>query len=127
MSTFTDKGKKLLEPRIDPTTKKMDVGGFLIPPTNLITALLFGFAKHTSPKAKEYYFWRCCDELWNNPDMPEPMMVRHPWAEEMIRAAINNKYLAVGGSASSGKSHTFAAWGIINWLSQHRKELPQKK
>lgn len=123
MSTFTDKGKKLLEPRIDPTTKKMDVGGFLIPPTNLITALLFGFAKHTSPKAKEYYFWRCCDELWNNPDMPEPMMVRHPWAEEMIRAAINNKYLAVGGSASSGKSHTFAAWGIINWLSQPQDTL----
>jgi hypothetical protein len=123
MSTLTDKGKKLLEPRIDPTTKKMDVGGFLIPPTNLITALLFGFAKHTSPKAKEYYFWRCCDELWNDPDMPEPMMVRHPWAEEMIRAAINNKYLAVGGSASSGKSHTFAAWGIINWLSQPQDTL----
>lgn len=123
MSTLSDKGKKLLEPRIDPTTKKMDVGGFLIPPTNLITALLFGFAKHTNSKAKEYYFWRCCDELWNGPDMPEPMMVRHPWAEEMVRAAINHKYLAIGGSASSGKSHTMAAWGIINWLSQPQDTL----
>jgi hypothetical protein len=123
MSTTAEKNKKLLEPRIDPTTKKMDVGGLLIPPTNLITALLYGFANHTSPKAKEFYFWRCCDELWNNPEMPEPLMIRHPWAEEMIRAAIRNKYLAIGGSASSGKSHTMAAWGIINWLSEPQDTL----
>ena len=55
MSTSEEKNKKMLEPRIDPTTKKMDVGGILIPPTNLITALLFGFANHTNAKAKEYY------------------------------------------------------------------------
>jgi len=51
------------------------------------------------------------------------MMVRHPWAEKMIRAAIKHKYLAVGGSASSGKSHTMAAWGIVQWLSQPRDTL----
>jgi hypothetical protein len=123
MSATEEKNKKMLEPRIDPTTKKMDVGGLLIPPTNLLTALLYGFANHTNAKAKEYYFWRCCDELWNNPELPEPLMVKHPWAEQMIRAAIRNKYLAVGGSASSGKSHTFAAWGIINWLSQPQDTL----
>jgi hypothetical protein len=55
--------------------------------------------------------------------MPEPLMIRHPWAEEMIRAAIRNKYLAIGGSASSGKSHTMAAWGIINWLSEPQDTL----
>lgn len=115
--------KAPLEPRIDPVTKKMDVGGLMIPPTNLITALLYGFANHSSVRAKEFYFWRCCDELWNNPDLPEPLMVRHPWAEEMIRAALRNKYLAIGGSASSGKSHTMAAWGIINWMSQPRDTL----
>lgn len=114
----SSKHKGLLEPRIDPSTKKMDVGGLLIPPTSLVTALLYGFAQHPKAVAREYYFWRICDELWNHDDLPEPMMIRHPWAEEMIRKAIKHKYLAIGGSASSGKSHTMAAWGIVNWLSQ---------
>ena len=118
-----NKRKRVLEPRIDPKTKKMDIGGLLIPPTSLLTALLYGFAQHPKVIAKEYYFWRICDELWNHEDLPEPMMIRHPWAEQMIRAALNNKYLSIGGSASSGKSHTMAAWGIVNWLSQPRDTL----
>ena len=118
-----NKRKRVLEPRIDAKTKKLDVGGLLIPPTSLVTALLYGFAHHPKVIAKEYYFWRLCDELWNHEDLPEPMMIRHPWAEQMIRAALNNKYLSIGGSASSGKSHTMAAWGIINWLSQPRDTL----
>jgi hypothetical protein len=48
----------VLEPRIDPASNKMDVGGFLIPITNTLTALLWGFANHPSNKAKEFYFWR---------------------------------------------------------------------
>ena len=51
------------EPRIDPTTKKMDVGGILISPTNTLTALLYGLSHHDSHKAKEYYFWTLCDIL----------------------------------------------------------------
>ena len=123
MPPSADKRKRVLEPRIDPQSKKMDVGGLLIRPTSLLTALLYGFAHHPNGKAKEFYFWRICDELWNHDDLPEPMMVRHPWAEQMIRAAIKNKYLAIGGSASSGKSHTMAAWGIVQWLSQPRDTL----
>ena len=115
--------KAILEPQIDPKTKKMDVGGLLIPPTSVLTGLLYGFAHHKSVRAKEFYFWRICDELWNNADLPEPMMVKHPWAVQMIRAALNNKYLSIGGSASSGKSHTMAAWGIVNWLSQPKDTL----
>lgn len=123
MSEDQLKRKRILEPQIDPVTKMMDIGGLSIPPTNLLTALLFGFANHPKALAKEYYFWRICDELWNRPDLPEPMMVRHPWAERMIREAINHKYLAIGGSASSGKSHTMAAWGVVNWLSMPRDTL----
>ena len=117
------KSLHVYEPRIDPKTKKMDVGGLLIPPTNTITALLYGLANHDANRAKEYFFWRLCDELWNNEDMPEPLMVKHPWAEEMIRAVIRNKYVAVGGAANSGKSHTLAAWGILNWLAAPRDTL----
>ena len=118
MSSEAEKRKAVLEPQIHPVTKMMDVGGLSIPPTSLLTALLYGFAHHPKVLAREYYFWRCCDELWNREDLPEPMMVRHPWAEKMIRAALKDKYLAIGGSASSGKSHTMAAYGILQWLSQ---------
>lgn len=115
--------KQILEPRIHPVTKLMDIGGLELPPTSLLTALLYGFANHEKVVAREYYFWRLCDELWNRDDLPEPMMVRHPWAEKMIRAALEDKYLAIGGSASSGKSHTMAAWGILQWLSRPQDTL----
>jgi hypothetical protein len=111
------------EPRINPDTKEMEVGGLKIPVTNTVTALLYGFAKNKNKKAKEYYFWRLCDEFWNRDDLPEHMMVRHPWAEEMIRAVIENKYVSIGGAANSGKSHTMAAWAIISWLSAPRDTL----
>ena len=123
MALKTSRSKQLLEPRIDPETKKMDVGGFQIPPTSLLTALLYGFATHEEVVVREYYFWRVCDELWNREDLHEKLMIKHPWAKLMIRAALENKYLAVGGSASSGKSHTMAAWGIVNWLSQPQDTL----
>tara|TARA_B100000131_G_scaffold323266_1_gene381179 strand:+ start:3128 stop:4921 length:1794 start_codon:yes stop_codon:yes gene_type:complete len=113
----------IYEPRIEAVSHKMDVGGILIPPTSILTALLYGFAHHDNYKAREYYFWRVCDELFNHDDLPEPLMVRHPWAEEMIRAVIRNKYVSIGGAASSGKSHTMAAWGIISWLSAPRDTL----
>ena len=116
-------GTPKLEPFVEPKTKKMNVGGLIIPPTNTLTALLYGFAHHKKTSAKEYYFWRIADELWNKPDLPAPMMVRHPWAVQMIKAALNNKYLAIGGAASSGKSHTMAAYAIISWLSAPRDTL----
>jgi len=114
---------RIYEPRINEKTSKMDVGGLIINPTNTITALLYGFANHKSGKAREYYFWRLCDELWNNDELPEPLMVKHPWAESMIQAVIQNKYVSIGGAASSGKSHTMAAWGILNWLAAPRDTL----
>ena len=84
--------------------------------TKFLQVLLIAFNNTPNTTMKEYYFWRLCDELWNKDEVVEPLMVRHSWAEEIIRAAIKNKYVAVGGAASSGKSHTMAAWGIINWL-----------
>jgi|TARA_R100000458_G_C8273733_1_gene248605 hypothetical protein len=101
----------------------MDVGGMSIDATNTVTGLLYGLANHKSNKAREYYFWRLCDELWNHEELPEPLMVKHPWAESMIQAVIQNKYVSIGGAASSGKSHTMAAWGILNWLAAPRDTL----
>jgi hypothetical protein len=95
--------KHTLEPRLDTTTKMMDVGGLPIPVTSTLTALLWGFGNHPSARAREYYFWRIADELWNHEGLPEKMFIKHPWAEKIIHECINNKYLSVGGSASSGK------------------------
>lgn len=115
--------KHVYEPRIVANSDNMDVGGLIIPATNILTALLYGFRHHESNKAKEYFFWRLCDELWNHDELPEKMMVKHPWATEMIQAVIANRYVSIGGAASSGKSHTMAAWGILNWLSAPRDTL----
>lgn len=115
--------RHVYEPRIVPQSKNMDVGGLIIPATNTLTALLYGFRHHEAKKAREYYFWRLCDELWNHDELPEKMMVKHPWAEAMVRAALSNRYVSIGGAASSGKSHTMAAWGIINWLCAPRDTL----
>ena len=73
MALNEQRSKQLLEPTIDPKTKRMDVGGFKIPPTSLITALLYGFGNHEVIAAREYYFWRICDELWNREDLPEKL------------------------------------------------------
>ena len=120
---MTTKINPKYEPFIKPSTTDMDVGGLTIPPTSLLTALLFGFANHELVKAREYYFWRISDILWNRPDLPEPLMVRNPWAQQIIRTCLENKFVAVGGAASSSKSHTMAAWGIVNCLSQPKDTL----
>lgn len=113
----------VLEPRIDPANKTMDVGGYVIPVTSILTALLWGFQNHPNPRAKEYYFWRCADLLWNNADLPEPLFIKHPWAELIIHECINNKYLAIGGAGSSSKSHTLAGYGIISWMARPQYTL----
>jgi hypothetical protein len=95
----------------------------MIPETELLTALLWGFANHDNLRAKDYYFWRIADEMWNRPDLPEPMFIRHEWSEYIIWESLNNRYLSIGGAASSGKSHCLAGYGIIQWLSQPRDTM----
>ena len=60
--------------------------------TKFLQVLLIAFNNTPNTTMIEYYFWRLCDELWNKDEVVEPLMVRHSWAEEIIRAAIKNKY-----------------------------------
>jgi len=64
---------------------------------------------------KPHHFRQAVDLLWNQPASSKNF-VWHPWAEEMLEAACVNKYLSVGGCASSGKTDFFAVWGLIEWL-----------
>lgn len=60
------------------------------------------------------HFWRITSIMWPKGSRRE--FIRHPWAETMIEAACEHKYLSVSGAASSGKSDCFAAWALVNWL-----------
>ena len=62
----------------------------------------------------EFHFKRIVSALWPE-DGPKPF-VWHPWAERMLEASCRNKYLAVAGCASSGKTDYFAIWAIVNFI-----------
>ena len=113
----------VLEPRPDVKSNQMDVGGYLIPMTSTLTACLWGFANHHNTTAREFYFWRCADMLWNHEGLPEKMFIKHPWSEWIIHECLNNRYLAIGGAGSSSKSHTLAGYGIISWMARPKHTL----
>jgi len=108
----------ILEPRINAANRTTDVGGYNIPVTSTMTALLWGFANHPSHTAKEYYFWRIADLWWNHPELPRKMFERNPWSELVIKECICNRYLAVGGAAGGSKSHTLAGYAIVSWAAR---------
>lgn len=103
--------------------KKLSTGGWKVgnhelPACNLLTARLFAFKNCRNPEGKEYLYWKIADQLWNtDPDPENWMFARHAWTHQMIHEACNNKFLAIGGSASCGKSWCFAGWSLVNWLS----------
>lgn len=70
---------------------------------------------------KAEHFWNIVSMLWG-PKSRKPF-VRHPWAERMIGAACETSYLGVSGCGSSGKTDTFAVWGIVNWLAAPKDTL----
>ncbi len=52
--------------------------------------------------------------LWNKNTKD---FVWHPWAEEMLEAACETKWLGLVGCGSCGKTDFAAIWGILNWLA----------
>lgn len=99
--------------------KPLDGGGYLvckeeIPPCSKETALLWAFRNTDDWRQREYCFWRIADTWWNAGT--EQKMAKHHWSELIIRECCQNKYLAVGGAASSGKSYVLAAWALVSWM-----------
>jgi hypothetical protein len=106
-----------IDPRYEP--RRLQGGGYAImgeelPPSTLETALLWAFRWAPGPASKEYYFWRIADIWWNSGEKQK--LAKHTWSELLIRKACENRYLGIGGAASSGKSHVFAAWALVNWM-----------
>lgn len=90
-----------------------------------LTAFRLDPPKEVGGVGKPYYFWKIVDLLWGeNSRVPkENKLFKHPWAERMIELACEHKYLGVHGAGSSGKTLIFAAWGIVNWLSDPMNTL----
>lgn len=96
--------------------KRCLLNSFFPEGTNNLTCWLGCFETEKNPIVKSELFWAIANTLWNGPEQLEPLLDRHEWSEKMILEACRNRFLSVGGSGSSGKSHVFAAWGVVNWL-----------
>ena len=90
------------------------VFGNEIPPCSKETALLWGFRWTEDPDAQEYYFWRVSDIWWNSEGKLK--MAKHHWSELIIKECCINRYAAIGGAASSGKSWVMAGWALVSWM-----------
>lgn len=91
------------------------IQGATLPACTEETAILYA-AKHArTPEELEYLFWQFADRVWNK-DPYEHHFSRHKWAHRMIHNACRERYLAIGGSASSGKSWAMAGWAIFSFL-----------
>jgi hypothetical protein len=86
------------------------------PPNTRLFALLMSFRHQVHPLGREYLFWEIADLLWNQ-DPDDRKFAKHKWSWRIIRHCCEEKFLAVGGAGSSGKSYTLAGWAIVNWLS----------
>lgn len=61
-------------------------------------------------------FWVLVNTIWNHKASPK-RFERTPWADRMVRHAVEHKFLGVAGCASSGKSEFGAIWGILNFFA----------
>lgn len=84
---------------------------------------LFAYLNHPSEEGQggrltrlEHY-WKAVDILWNNNPRSPRKVVRNDWTNDMSDGMIYNRYCALAGSGSSGKSDSMAVYGIVNYLA----------
>lgn len=70
---------------------------------------------------RAFHFKNVCRMLWG-PKSAKPF-IWNPWADKMLKAALTEKYAALAGCASSGKTSFSAIWGLVNWLAKPDKTL----
>jgi hypothetical protein len=63
----------------------------------------------------EQHFRLFVRSLWGRPDSVRKFLW-NPYADKMINRAIQHKFLAVAGHASSGKTEAFAIWALAKFL-----------
>lgn len=81
-----------------------------------LAAFLAGITVEEGGLGKYQHCRNAIDLLWNY-EGSAMKFDWHPWAERMIEEVCENKYLSVAGCASSGKSDTFAVYGIVCFIA----------
>lgn len=71
-----------------------------------------GFAGH---------FHRFVELNWGEGNAKQ--FIWNPWNEEMLDASCKNKYLAVSGCSSSGKTEFYSIWALVNWYADPMNTL----
>lgn len=96
------------------TPQGWKIGKYAVGACDYDTALLFGFRHAETPEEREFFFWEVA-ELWWNSDPDDKRFIRNKWSHKIIHHLCREKWVAVGGAASSGKSYVLAGWAIVNW------------
>lgn len=91
-------------------------------PCTRISALVFGFRYFKEWSAREYFYWEIAKIFWGD-IRGESRMEKNAYSERIIRNLAQNRYLAIGGCTSSGKSHVTAGWAVVCWLSDPSNTL----
>lgn len=96
--------------------------GIEVPTCNELSVMLLGFRIAEDPEAKEFFFWEVADRLWNK-DPDDKKFRKNKWSWRIIHHCCRENWLAIGGSASSGKSYVLAGWALISWYSDPANTL----
>jgi hypothetical protein len=62
------------------------------------------------------HFREAVNLVWGEHN-PQKKFLWNPWADRMLDASLEHKYLSVAGCANAGKSDFYAVYAIINWLA----------
>lgn len=74
------------------------------------------------PRHKAEHFINAANCFWGH-KKSSSRFIWHPWAEDMLYAACEHKYVGLAGSGSCGKSRFMAVWCILNWMAAPKHTL----
>jgi hypothetical protein len=124
------KKKPTGQPKFVQLTKTINTYGIELknmPPNQLEVELMFmkcptgstlNYGNVPNPKGHPnwIHFINAVNLIWNYPGTRTPFMW-HPWAVKMVKAAFENKRLAVTSGGSGGKTGVFAVFALVWWLA----------
>jgi hypothetical protein len=77
---------------------------------------LFCYREKTDVGERAFHFKSAVTEIWG-PHNEVAQFVWHPWADDMLIACLENRFVALVGSGSSGKSAFMALWLLVNFYA----------
>lgn len=69
------------------------------------------------PDQREWAFWFLADLWWSEHGLAgEKLLEWNEWGARYIYHFSRERFVSIGGAANTTKSHTTAAWGVMNWM-----------